>query len=164
MIAWCCPDDGVRSRRVHDADLAQYRRREGSLADLAVQSLARRVAVAQHVDDGSSRGDALFDDAAAEQRVDHRRFASIELADDHEAEEVVQIGDRLLQRFDVVVGGVKPGEPECELLQEAALIRQPARLRHRPESSCRPYEHCNRDSARLTMTARAGGTLLADEI
>ncbi len=58
----------------------------------------------------------------ADERVDERAFAGIELADDDEQEQLVELGDRLVERFLLVVGRVDPCERGAQPHQQGPLL------------------------------------------
>ena len=72
-----------------------------------------RLAVLQDVDLRRRRGHAFFDDPAADERVDEGALAGVELADDHEQEELVELLDRPLERGLLIGRGVELRESEC---------------------------------------------------
>ena len=85
-------DDGVRPRRVHDGDLLQKLVRMTLLQDTVSPSpLDRLVAVAQDGDAVRRRCHALAGYLRAEQRIDEGGLPRVELANDHEQEELLEI-------------------------------------------------------------------------
>ena len=88
------------------------------LADLPIGGLA----VLQHVDLRRRRRHALFDDPAADQRVDEGALAGVELADDHQQEQLVELLDRLLERGLMFGRGVEPRERDAEAGEDPPLL------------------------------------------
>ena len=92
-------------------------------ADARAQDLGRgRVAVADEVNLRGRRRHAFVEDRAAEQRVDERALAGVELADDDEEEELVELADGFGE------GGASRRWP----------ARTPARPAGRPAAGARP--------------------------
>ena len=80
------------------------------------------LAVLQHVDLRGGRRDPFLDDLAAEQRVDERALAGVELADDDEQEQLVELLDRAVERLLVLGRGVEPGQRRPQPRQDAPLL------------------------------------------
>ena len=117
-------DDRVGARRVDDVDVLEEVDGRGDNADAGAQHFGRRRrAVADEVNLRRRRGDALVEDLAAEQRVDERALAGVELADDDEEEQLVELPDRLGERRGV--RGRRRHRRELDL----QVAEQPARGR-----------------------------------
>ncbi len=154
-------DDGVGSRRVDDADFAEQidRRLDDEQIGLA-HGLLGLVAVLEHGDDGGRRRDAFLHQRLADERVDERALARVELADDDEQEQLVELRDRLIERLLLVVGARRCAQAPC-----AAASAEPAlRAGVRPvvgKYACqhvlctariRPSVRCKRQCAESVVT------------
>ena len=105
---------GVGARRVHDVDLPQELGRVGEHPCAPVVSVGLGfLAVAQNVDLSRSGRDPLSQVALAQQGVDQRRLAAVELANHHEQEELVQLLDGFLQNLNVF-GVSAPGNQHVD--------------------------------------------------
>src|SRR6185436_1333646 len=80
------------------------------------------LAVAEQVDGGGGRRDAFFEHGAAEQSVDERALAGVELADDDEQEQLVELADRLGERGAVVGLGLDAPERHLQLAESGTLL------------------------------------------
>ena len=89
--------------------------------DLADRAL-ERLAVLQDVDLRRRRRHAFLGDLAADERVDEGALAGVELADDHQEEELVELGDRGLERLLVLPRRVEPGEGDAQAAEHRALL------------------------------------------
>ena len=115
--------DRVRTGRVHDVDVPKHVDRRGENFQLLLDHLMPIcLTVAKHGHPDSRRSDALTKDGLAEQRVDERALTRVELADDHEQEELVQLLDRPLERHLMLGRGVEPRQRDAEVPQTAALL------------------------------------------
>ncbi len=103
------------SRRISAGAVMTCRRR---LADLPLE----RLAVLQHVDLRRRRRHAFLGDLAADQRVDEGALAGVELADDHQEEQLVELGDGRLERLLMLAGGVEPGERDAQAAEHRPLL------------------------------------------
>ena len=94
--------DRVGAWRVDDLQVAQQFDRRGH-DQRAGRIVVRREgrAVANQLDARGGRGHAFLEHALAEQRVDERALAGVELADDNEHEELVELTDRGHERLEV---------------------------------------------------------------
>ncbi len=118
-------DHGVGAGRVDDVDVAEQVGRSGDhlqavLADL----LGDRVAVLQHVNRRRRRRHAFLQDRLADERVDERALAGVELADDDQQEELVELADRRGQRR--LVGGIRAETRQrvAQFSEELTAFRQ----------------------------------------
>ena len=80
------------------------------------------LAVAEQPDPGGGGRDPFLQHALAEERVDERALARIELADHHQQERLVELGHRCGERAPRLFGGSQAGEPVAQLAEEHALI------------------------------------------
>src|SRR6185503_481084 len=87
------------------------------------------VAVLQHVDLGGRRRHPLGDDPAAEQRVDERALAGIELPDHDEQEQLVELLDRPIERLLMFGSRVEAAEGDAQPREDAALLLEELILR-----------------------------------
>ena len=69
------------------------------------------------------------DHPAAEQRVDERALAGVELADDDEQEQLVELLDRAVERLLMFGGGVEPAQGDTQPREDAALLLEELILR-----------------------------------
>ena len=76
----------------------------------------------QKVDLGGRRRDAFGEEFAAEERVDQRRLAGVELADDDEQKELVELTKRLGQGPAFVGGDIVAVEGRGNLGEEVPLL------------------------------------------
>jgi hypothetical protein len=84
------PDDRVGARRVDDVDFAEERGGGGNHVKAGFAYLPfDRLAVLQHIDLRRRRRHPFGDHPAAEQGVDERTLACVELPDDDQQEELV---------------------------------------------------------------------------
>ena len=58
------------------------------------------------------------------ERVDERALSGVELADDHQQEELVELAHRRGQRGLVVAGGAEPGQRVAQGGEQLACLRQ----------------------------------------
>ena len=99
-------DDGVRARRVDDVEVLEELDRRGHRADARAQDVGRgRGAVADEVNVRRRGRHALVEHAGAEQGIDERALAGVELADDDQEEELVELPHRLGERGGVGARG-----------------------------------------------------------
>jgi len=93
---------GVRARRVHDLEVAQYIQRVVEEEPMVANCLGR-LDVAEAEDGDLARGGQVAhgEHFIAQQRVDERALAAVVLADDHEQEELVHLVDELCEAIDV---------------------------------------------------------------
>ena len=75
--------------------------------------LLGKVAVLEHGNDGGRRRHALLHQRLADQRVDERALAGVELADHDEQEQLVELGDGLIEGLLLIVGGVDARQRRC---------------------------------------------------
>jgi hypothetical protein len=80
--------------------------------------------VLEQADPGGGGGHALLQHALAEQGVDERALARVELADHHEEEQLVELAERAQEGVLVVSLHVEPGQHRSQVGQELALLRE----------------------------------------
>ena len=121
-------DDGVGPGRVDDADFAKEldRRLDDQQVGLADRLLGA-LAVLEHGDDGSRRRDAFLHQRLADERVDERALAGVELADDDQQEQLVELRDGLVERFLLVGAGVDPRQRGAQARSAAPVPRAAGR-------------------------------------
>ena len=118
-------DDRVRARRVDDVEVLEEVDWGANRADARAEDLGRgRGTVADEVNVRGRRRDAFVEHARAEQGVDERALAGVELADDDEEEELVELPHRLGERGGVWTGGGHGRELDLQVGQQAACVRQ----------------------------------------
>ncbi len=92
-------NDRVGAGRIDDRQLAQHIGGETACEQKPLQRLlGRHVAVTQQGDPVGRRRDALGQHLLAQQRVDEAGLPGVELARDHQQEQLVEVRDRLIER------------------------------------------------------------------
>ncbi len=115
-------DHRVGARRVHDVDVAQPLRRVGHDHHLALtRGLAGLLAVLDEMDGRRGGGDAFDQETPAQQRVDERGFAGVELAHDDQQKQLVQLQQPAIQHRQIVGGGFQDGQRQAKAQQLAPL-------------------------------------------
>lgn len=124
------PQDGVRPGRVDDAHFPQEIGRSAQQAHILLDELggARRP-VRQDVDPIGRRRRPLRQERLAEQRVDQRRLAAVELADDDQQEELVELLQGPAQVFDIGRRRFPARQHIESALQDSSLLGLDALLR-----------------------------------
>ncbi|OFV88660.1 MAG: hypothetical protein A2V74_00395 [Acidobacteria bacterium RBG_16_70_10] len=141
------PDDGVRPRGVHDVDLVQeIEGHRDHLVPGPRGSPAPRAAVPQETDAGGRGRHPLLEDPLAEERVDDRALAGVELTHHHQQEQLVELGDRAREGLLLVRGGVEAHEHHPQLAQLPPLLPQQLLVR-RAEDPPEHGGHCIRRRA-----------------
>ena len=79
-------------------------------------------AVLEQADAGGGGGDPFLEHAQPEERVDERALARVELAHDHEQEQLVELAERALEGVLVFRLHVEPGEHRAQVRQRLALF------------------------------------------
>ena len=118
-------DDRVGSRRVDDADFAEQI--DGRFDDEQVglaHGLLGLVAMLQHGDDGRRRRDAFLHQRLADEGIDERALARVELADDDKQEQLVELRNRLVERLLLFDSGVDPRERGTQPHQQGPFFSQ----------------------------------------
>ena len=116
--------DGVRAGRVHDREHLEQRVGVVVLDDGIGPPLGRLGAVAQERD-GVGRGrDALRERLLAEQGIDERRLAGVELAQHDDQEEGVEVGFGLAQHGEIVRRGLRGDQGLPQRAQRRTLVRE----------------------------------------
>ena len=85
---------------------------------------ASRLAVLQDVDLRGRRRDPLVRDRRADERVDERALAGVELADDDEEEQFVELLDRLLERGLVIAERHRTGRARLQPRKDLSLFAE----------------------------------------
>ena len=123
-------DDGVGARRVHDIELAQERVRVRERREALVED--RLLWLRAPLDEGHARGgrrNALGQHLLAEQGIDQRGLAGVELADDDQQEQLVELQDRLLERVEGLTRHVERAERGARVGERGFLFAQELCLR-----------------------------------
>ena len=116
-------DDGVGAGRVDDVDLAQEVDGGADHVEVRAALVPRGLGPElQHVHLRGRRRHAFLQHARAEQGVDERALARVELADDDDEEELVELLDRPRERGDAVGRCVEPAERVAQRRQGPPLV------------------------------------------
>jgi hypothetical protein len=108
-------DDRVRAWRVHDIDVTQPLDGVGEHRKVSLcLGFAGMFAVPEQMDLGSGGCHPLDKGAAAQQGVDECRLTGVELAHDHEQEQLVQLHHGAFQGGQIFL----PGFEACQRLKE----------------------------------------------
>jgi hypothetical protein len=117
--------DGVGARGIDDVDVLEQLDRGGDDVERVFDRRAGdRAAVLDDVDVGGGGGDPLLEDLAPQEGVDEGALAGVELAGDHEEEELVELERRTLESLLVVGRGVEPGQGLLQIGDQPAVFRQ----------------------------------------
>ena len=117
--------DGVGARGVDDVDVLEQL--EGGGDDVERRLDRRpgdRGAVLDDVDVGGGGGDPLLEDLAPQQSVDEGALAGVELAGDHEEEELVELERRPLEGRLVLARRVEPHQGLLEVAEQPPVLGQ----------------------------------------
>ena len=117
------PEDRVGPWGVDDGQVLEQL--DGGADDVRARPVSRPfhgLAVLQDLQPRGRRGHALLDDASAEERIDERALAGVELPDHDQQEEVIQLRDGPVQGRPV--GGCRVHALQCVLqpCQPPALV------------------------------------------
>ena len=82
------------------------------------------VPVPQDLHRDGRRRHPFLEDRRAEQGVDERALAGVELADDDQQEQFVELTDRLRERGLSFLGGARTRQHHLEIAQDATLVSQ----------------------------------------
>ncbi len=118
-------DDGIGSRRVDDADFAKQI--DGRFDDEQIglaHGLLRLITMLEHRDNGGRRRDAFLHQRLADERVDERALARVELADDDEQEQLVELRDGLIECLLLVGGRIDARQRGAQPHQQRPLFAQ----------------------------------------
>ena len=120
-------DDGVRAGRVDDVHLAQELERQRDLLEVAAGGRALALgAVLDELDPRGGGGGPLLEHLLAEQGVDHRALARVELADHHQQEQLVELADGARERLLVLLRGPDAHEQHPQLCELSVQLPEQA--------------------------------------
>ena len=150
------PDDRVGAGRIDDVNVAEdLGRRRNHVKVVVLDVPSGGLAVLKDVDLRRRRRHAFLRDRAADEGIDERALAGVELADDDEKKQLVELADRFREGGLVIGRGVELHERQLEPGENLPLFLEQFVLCGVEDLRQHDLENTRKTGARRRRSARA---------